>query len=117
MEKIKELRVFRESEDLSDLIWKDVANWDAFSRDTIGKELVTSMDLVNTSIAESCGHRSHHGRLHYLYTARGSLFKAFILLKKAGRRELGAGEGFAKCLEDLLPQIDAYIESAERTEY
>lgn len=117
MEKIKELRVFRESEDLSDLIWKDVANWDDFSRNTIGKELVTSMDLVNTSIAENCGHRSHHGRLHYLYTARGSLFKAFILLKKAGRRELGAGEGFAKCLEDLLPEMDEYIECAERTEY
>jgi len=117
MQNLKKLNVFRQSEDLSDLIWRDVANWDTFSRDTVGKELVMSMDLVNTSIAESCGHRSHHGRLHYLYTARGSLFRAFILLEKAARRELGAGKGFIKCLEDLLPQIDEYIESAERTEY
>lgn len=114
MEKLKRTSIFVESEEISDLIWRDVANWDAFSRDTIGKELVTSIDSVNTNIAESYSHKSHQGRMHYLYTARGSLFRAVILLEKAARRELGAVTGFALSLEKLLPRIDEYIEAAER---
>ena len=115
MEKIRELRVFVESEELSDSVWRHVADWGAFARDTLGRELVNSLDSVNTCIVESYSHKSHQGRLHYLYTARGSLFKSFILLEKAKRRELGAATDFKERLEKLLPQINEYIQAAERS--
>ena len=114
MQKIREMSIFAESEELSDRVWRHVVRWDEFSRETIGKELVTSIDAINTSIAESYSHKSHHGRMHYLYTARGALFKSFILLEKAARRDLGAVAEFARSLEKLMPQLNEYIAAAER---
>lgn len=114
MHKLRELEIFRESEAISDQVWKHVAGWDSFPRDTLGLELVTSIDAINTNIAESHSHKSHHGRLHYLYTARGSLFKSLILLEKAARRELGMVRDFSAALERLMPQMDEYIAASER---
>lgn len=114
MEAIKELHIFRESESISDSIWKDVLNWELFCRDTIGKELVNSIDSVNASIAESHSHRSRHGRMHYLYTARGLLFKTLVLVEKASRRELALAPGVRGAVERLLPHINEYIAQAER---
>jgi four helix bundle protein len=115
MEKIKEMRVFIESEELSDRVWRHVAAWEDFPRNTLGMELVNSMDSINTCIVESYSHKSHHGRLHYLYTARGALFKSFVLLEKAGRRELGEMADFKERLEKLMPQINEYIQTAEHS--
>ncbi|MDD5208402.1 MAG: four helix bundle protein [Elusimicrobiales bacterium] len=115
MEKIREMRVFIESEEISDRVWKHMAAWEEFARNTLGMELVNSMDSINTCIAESYSHKSHHGRLHYLYMARGALFKSFILLEKAGRRELGEVADFKESLEKLMPQINEYIQSTEHS--
>lgn len=116
MQKIKEMRAFIESEELSDRVWKHVAAWEEFPRNTLGMELVNSMDSINTSIVESYSHKSHHGRMHYLYTARGALFKSFILLEKAARRELGEMSDFRERLEKIMPQINEYIQAAEQSE-
>lgn len=114
MDRLKEMSLFMESEEISDQIWRDVAQWDEFSRDTIGKDLVVSIDAINTNIAESYSHKSRQGRMHYLYSARGSLFRTFILLEKAARRELSEVKDIALGLERLMPQINQYIEAAER---
>lgn len=113
MNKLREMSIFTESEEISDLIWRDVSLWDEFSRDTIGKDLVNSMDAINTNIAESYSHKSRQGRMHYLYSARGPLFRTLILLEKAVRRELCEAEEIALGLERLMPQINQYIETAE----
>ncbi len=115
MEKIRELRVFVETEELSDRVWKYVAGWDDFARNTLGTELVNSLDSINTCIVESYSHKSHQGRMHYLYTARGALFKSFILLEKAGRRDLGAVKDFKESLGKLMPQINEYIQAQEHS--
>ncbi|MDA8130106.1 MAG: four helix bundle protein [Elusimicrobia bacterium] len=115
MEKLREMNLFVESEELSDRVWRHVADWDGFSKDTMGRELVNSVDSISTSIAEGRSHRSRHGRMHYLYTARGHLFKAFILLERSARRGLGQGNELAGALERLMPQINDYIASEERS--
>lgn len=115
MEKIRELRAFIESEELSDRVWRHVAAWDEFPRNTLGMELVNTLDSISTCIIESCSHKSHHGRMHYLYTARGALFKSFILLEKAARRKLGEVADFTQRLEKIMPQINEYIQAAEHS--
>ena len=62
MDKLREMSIFMESEEISDRIWRDVAQWDEFSRDTIGKDLVLSIDAINTNIAESYSHKSRADR-------------------------------------------------------
>ncbi|OIO02516.1 MAG: hypothetical protein AUJ51_06170 [Elusimicrobia bacterium CG1_02_56_21] len=116
MKSLTEAKLFRESEDLSDLIWRNIACWDVLARDTVGKELVNCIDSVSASLVESHSH-TRHGRLHYLYTARGSLFKAFVFLEKAIKREAGDVERIGKCMEGLLPLINEHISTVERNMY
>ena len=43
------LRVYQLSEEVSDLIWDIVINWDRFAKDTIGKQIVNSADSVGAN--------------------------------------------------------------------
>lgn len=109
MEKLKGLRIFQESEDISDKIWLSVSSWDNFSRDTLGRQLARSMDSVGANIAEGYGRHGYQEHLQYLYIARGSLYETFAWLEKAGRRKLNFDRSVITKLENLLPQLNAYI--------
>lgn len=115
MDEIRSLYIFDEGEELSDRVWMHVSDWGDFARNTLGAELVNSLDSFNAHLVESYSHKSHQGRLHYLYTARGALYKSYILLGKAKRRELAMETDFKERLERLLPRVNDYIQAAERS--
>jgi four helix bundle protein len=52
------LRVYQLSEQLADLVWEIVLGWNAFARDTVGKQLVKAADSVGANIAEGTGRGS-----------------------------------------------------------
>ncbi len=70
--KLGELEVYILSEELSNLIWEMVKNWNYFEKRTIGNQLVRAADSISANLAEC------HGRFHYKdkqkfgYYARGS---------------------------------------------
>ena len=45
------LRVYQLSEQLADLTWDIVLEWNGFARDTVGKQLVKAADSVGANIA------------------------------------------------------------------
>ncbi|MBI9037627.1 MAG: four helix bundle protein [Bacteroidales bacterium] len=57
--KLEELQVYQLSMDIGEKVWNIVAMWDFFSKDTIGKQLVRSIDLVAANLSEG------YGRFHY----------------------------------------------------
>ena len=49
------LRIYKLSEELADEIWTIVIRWDAFAKDTVGRQIVRSADSVGANIAEGTG--------------------------------------------------------------
>jgi four helix bundle protein len=82
----EELEVLRTAEDMADAIWVHVSRWQAFERDTVGKQLVRAVDSIGANIAEAFG-RYHYGeKLQFLYYARGSVFEVKYWLNRVHQR-------------------------------
>jgi four helix bundle protein len=110
----EELRVYQASEKLADEIWDIVIGWDAFARDTIGKQLVRSADSIGGNIAEGCGRGSFQDNRRFARIARGSLNETKHRLRRAFRRKLLTEEQVSR-VKDLLdgfaPSLNAYLRS------
>ena len=108
----EDLETLKAAEVICDNLWKRVAHWAPFARDTVGKQLVEAADSVGANIAEAYG-RFHFGEnLTFLYYARGSLFETKYWLNRARARELLEAEtvqAYATELTDLARQLNALV--------
>jgi len=111
---INHLEVYREAMRLADAVWNLVSNWDLFAKDTIGKQLVRSVDSIAANISEG------HGRYHFkenqkfCYYARGSLTETQTWLEKCATRKLVETEPARQLyreFEALHKRLNAYIKS------
>jgi len=48
----EKLQIYQLSEKLADSVWNIVIGWDSFARDTVGKQIVRSVDSIGANIAE-----------------------------------------------------------------
>jgi len=109
--KFEDLRVLRAAEGMADDIWRQVVHWEAFVRDTVGKQLTKAGDSIGANIAEAYG-RFHYGeKLQFLYYARGSLFETKYWLNRAQERNLmptSQVQDYAGQLTDLARQLNSF---------
>lgn len=109
--KFEDLRVLQTAEAAADGIWQQVVRWDAFSRDTVGRQLTRAADSIGANIAEAFG-RFHFGeKLQFLYYARGSLFETKYWLNRALARELMPAkqvQNHVSQLTELARQLNAF---------
>ena len=109
---LEDMRVLEAAEAVCDNLWKRIAHWGPFARDTVGKQLVEAADSIGANIAESYG-RYHFGeKLTFLYYARGSLFETKYWINRARVRELLENEtalAYAGELTDLARQLNALL--------
>jgi four helix bundle protein len=52
------LRVYQLSEEIADLAWGILIQWDHLAQETVGKQLINSADSVGANIAEGAGRGS-----------------------------------------------------------
>ena len=71
---LEELQVYQLSMELGEKIWKIVSEWNYFSKDTIGKQLIRNSDSVAANIAEGFGRYHFKKTKNFSYYARGSLY-------------------------------------------
>ena len=112
--KFEKLRVYQLSEELSDIIWSIVTKWDAFARETVGKQLVKSTDSIGANIAEGEGRGSYQDNRRFIRIARGSLQETQHWLRRAFRRHLLKErdvEVLKPILDKLAPTLNAYLRS------
>lgn len=122
---LEDLKIYTKSMDLGDIIWKIVIKWDDFKNtslhlgyETMGKQLVKSVDSIAANIAEG------YGRYHYLdtkkfnYYSRGSLYETKTWITKAFRRKLIDEENYNSInteLDSLAKMLNSYINSIGKT--
>lgn len=108
------LKVYRLSEELADLVWKIAIKWNYFPRDTVGKQLVRAPDSVGANIAEGTGRGTYKDNRRFVRTARGSLYETQHWLRRAYRRELLTSEQVIKLkriIDNLGPMLNGYLKS------
>jgi len=112
------LRVYQYSEELADAIWDVVVGWDAFSKNTVGQQLVRSIDSVGANVAEGEGRGSYQDNRRFIKIARGSLQETQHWLRRAYKRKLLSEEQVQQLkplVERLSPTLNAYLRSIGNT--
>lgn len=119
---LEDLRILKTTEGVADSIWKQVAAWDEFARDVVGKQLARSTDSIGANIAESFGRFNYGEKLQFLYYSRGSLFETKYWLNRALVRGLMQGEEvktYSAQLSDVARQLNTFANSlkSQRKDY
>jgi four helix bundle protein len=108
------LQVYQLVEKLADEIWNIVGSWDEFAKDTVGKQLVRSVDSIGANIAEGSGRYNFQEHRRFVRIARGSLNETRYWLRRAYTRHLLTSEQVDKLkpmVEELSPKLSAYLNS------
>ena len=117
--RFQDLRVYCLAEDLGDQVWELVLAWDWFAKDTLGKQIVDAADSIAANIAEGVGRESYRENRRFAIIARGSLYETQHWLRRAHTRNLLTEKqtaSFKKLLDELLPRLNAYINSIRKLE-
>jgi four helix bundle protein len=89
-----------------------VSEWKQFEKDTIGRQLVRSIDSINANLAEGDGRFGVADGLHFFVIARGSVRESILWIRRAIERspvsEVDAAEELAK-LQEGLRQLNLLI--------
>ncbi len=108
------LKVYQLSEKLSDAIWFTVFEWDNFSKNTVGNQIVRSSDSIGANIAEGTGRGSYQDNRRFVKIARGSLYETQHWIRRAAKRKILNIEQtneLSSIIDELSPRLNAYLNS------
>lgn len=85
---LKDVKAYKRAHSLSNTVWSIVRKWDYFSQDTIGKQLVRSMDSISANIAEGFGRYNKRDKIRFYRYSYGSVRESIDWIDKARHRGL-----------------------------
>jgi four helix bundle protein len=112
--KLEDLKVYQKSMDIGEEVWQIVHGWDYFAKDTIGKQLVRSIDSVAANLSEGFGRYHYKENKNFSYYSRGSLYESKTWITKAHNRKLISDEKFDELIQDIdeiAVKLNNYINS------
>ena len=115
----EDLDVYKLAEKLANEVWFIVKEWDYFTKDTMGKQLVRAADSVCANIAEGRGRYNYQDNRRFVKIARGSLYETISFLRLAYVRKLVGSEQvkrFQPIIDELSPKLNAYLQSIGNSE-
>jgi four helix bundle protein len=118
--RLDDLNVYKESMMIGDEVWNLVNQWDYFAKDTVGKQLVKSVDSISANISEGYGRFHYKENKQFCYYSRGSLTETSTWIKKAENRKLierEKGVELTNKLERIHKMLNGYISSIGRAPY
>jgi len=117
--KLEDLQVYNLSMEMAEKIWKIVLNWDYFTKDTIGKQLVRAADSIAANLSEGFGRYHFKENINFSYYSRGSLSETKTWLTKAHNRNLITSEDFNAFnseIDNIGIKLNNYIKSIGKTQ-
>jgi four helix bundle protein len=115
---LKDLRIYNQSMELGEIVWNVTTKWDYFAKDTLGKQLVKSVDSIAANISEGFSRYHFKDNRNFLYYARGSLYETQTWLEKALNRDLISNSNYNELsdkLKDLGIKLNNYIKTIGKT--
>ena len=112
--KLEELRVYDTAINIAEDIWRIVEQWNYFHKDTIGKQLIRSVDSIAANIAEGYGRFYYKENRLFCFYARGSLMETKTWITKAHKRGIIKNEEYNSIIEQLTvlhKSLNKYIKS------
>jgi four helix bundle protein len=112
--KLEELRVYQMAMEIGEEIWKIAIEWDYFTKDTIGKQLVRASDSIAANLSEGFGRYHYKEAKNFGYYSRGSLYETKTWLTKAHNRNLISDEefqNFTNSIDTIGVKLNNYINS------
>lgn len=112
----EKLQVYQLSEQIADSIWNIVITWNAFARDTVGKQIVRSADSIGANIAEGSGRGSLVDNRRFVRMARGSLYETLHWLRRSYTRKLlsqSEVKNLRGLVQELSPKLNAFLRSVD----
>ncbi|MEA2097465.1 MAG: four helix bundle protein [Patescibacteria group bacterium] len=99
--KLNNLDAYKISFHLSNYIWDIIMNWDYFTKDTIGKQFVRSIDSISANIAEGFGRYNKKDKIKFYRYSFGSLKESLDWNEKARIRKLLTDKQYEHILKEL----------------
>lgn len=112
--RFQDLEVYRLAEELSEEIWRIIWEWQPLAKDTVGKQIIRSVDSIGANIAEGVGRGSFQDNRRFVKMARGSLYETQHWLRRAYCRQLLTQEQLDRLkpiIDELAPRLNAYLNS------
>jgi len=108
---LNEIGVYKISFNLSNYIWKIIIKWDYFSKDTVGKQFVRSVDSIFANIAEGFGRYNKKDKIKFYHYSFGSLKESLYWNEKAKIRDLINNKDYEYIFKELqkLPREINYL--------
>jgi len=85
---LNDIEAYKIAFNLSNDLWDIILKWDYFSKDTVGKQFVRSVDSISANIAEGFGRYHKKDKIKFYRYGYGSLFESFDWIEKAKVRNL-----------------------------
>ena len=109
---LEDLEVYRLADSFSDEIWFIISEWDYFTKDTVGTQIVRSADSISANIAEGYGRYHYKENRNFCYFSRGSILETKGWLQKSKKRNLITEGQFNDLFEKLQVihiKLNAYL--------
>ena len=116
MVRFQELQVYQLAEQISNEVWFIVQSWDLFAKNTVGQQLVRSVDSIGANIAEGNGRYNYNDNQRFIKIARGSLHETRHWLRLACAGHLLTTEQIERIkplIDELSPKLNAYLNSIQ----
>ncbi|MAS93616.1 MAG: hypothetical protein CMO55_10525 [Verrucomicrobiales bacterium] len=111
---VDDLKVYQDSMQIAERIWKEIMGWNYFAKDTVGKQLVRCADSIAANISEGFGRYHFAENRKFCYYSRGSLNETLTFIHKAKDRNLieeSVAYDLSQQLITLRKRLNAYIRS------
>ena len=98
---LNDLNSYKIAFHLSNYVWDIVVKWDHFSRYTIGKQFMRSIDSISANIAEGFGRYTKRDKINFYCYSYGSVKESLDWNEKAKFRKLISKEEYVHILDEL----------------
>ena len=109
-----DLKVYNLAMEVVEKVLLIVEKWGYLEKDTIGKQLIRSVDSVAANLSEGFGRYHFKEKKNFSYYSRGSLYETRTWLDKAKNRSLiteNDFEYFKENINSIGKMLNGYIKS------